>query len=164
MSKTRTRCDLYELLIHAVDPPGWHLGVMATGMLAPKPCPSSGARMPSPTPSCCSWWSQVTNTLTEVTVRLLWCICYSYVLLFLDGIQDGDTLSPTDIEANMSTEVALTVLDVLELFVQHQKVCDHFILYNPKVKLIPQSITLYFFREIYFLSHLCGNVAVKKTL
>uniref|UniRef100_A0A669DBZ7 Dedicator of cytokinesis 10 n=1 Tax=Oreochromis niloticus TaxID=8128 RepID=A0A669DBZ7_ORENI len=37
------------------------------------------------------------------------------------GIQDGDTLSPTDVEANMSTEVALTVLDVLELFVQHQK-------------------------------------------
>ncbi|XP_035857483.1 dedicator of cytokinesis protein 10 isoform X9 [Sander lucioperca] len=39
-----------------------------------------------------------------------------------DGtIQDGDTLSPTDIEANMSTEVALTVLDVLELFVHHHK-------------------------------------------
>uniref|UniRef100_A0A669BPK5 Dedicator of cytokinesis 10 n=1 Tax=Oreochromis niloticus TaxID=8128 RepID=A0A669BPK5_ORENI len=35
--------------------------------------------------------------------------------------EDGDTLSPTDVEANMSTEVALTVLDVLELFVQHQK-------------------------------------------
>uniref|UniRef100_A0A1A8IUK1 Dedicator of cytokinesis 10 n=1 Tax=Nothobranchius kuhntae TaxID=321403 RepID=A0A1A8IUK1_NOTKU len=39
-----------------------------------------------------------------------------------DGsIQDGDTLSPTDIEANLSTEVALTVLDVLELFVHHHK-------------------------------------------
>ncbi|XP_039681250.1 dedicator of cytokinesis protein 10 isoform X6 [Perca fluviatilis] len=39
-----------------------------------------------------------------------------------DGnIQEGDTLSPTDIEANMSTEVALTVLDVLELFVHHHK-------------------------------------------
>uniref|UniRef100_A0A3Q3LQD9 Dedicator of cytokinesis 10 n=1 Tax=Mastacembelus armatus TaxID=205130 RepID=A0A3Q3LQD9_9TELE len=39
-----------------------------------------------------------------------------------DGsIQDGDTLSPTDIEANLSTEVALTVLDVLELFVNHHK-------------------------------------------
>uniref|UniRef100_A0A1A8G084 Dedicator of cytokinesis 10 n=1 Tax=Nothobranchius korthausae TaxID=1143690 RepID=A0A1A8G084_9TELE len=39
-----------------------------------------------------------------------------------DGsIQDGDTLSPTDVEANLSTEVALTVLDVLELFVHHHK-------------------------------------------
>ncbi|XP_061575353.1 dedicator of cytokinesis protein 10 isoform X8 [Cololabis saira] len=39
-----------------------------------------------------------------------------------DGsIQEGDTLSPTDIEANLSTEVALTVLDVLELFVHHHK-------------------------------------------
>uniref|UniRef100_H3CQQ7 Dedicator of cytokinesis 10 n=1 Tax=Tetraodon nigroviridis TaxID=99883 RepID=H3CQQ7_TETNG len=39
-----------------------------------------------------------------------------------DGtIQDGDNLSPTDIEANLSTEVALTVLDVLELFVHHHK-------------------------------------------
>uniref|UniRef100_A0A673ARM9 Dedicator of cytokinesis 10 n=1 Tax=Sphaeramia orbicularis TaxID=375764 RepID=A0A673ARM9_9TELE len=37
------------------------------------------------------------------------------------NIQDGDTLSPTDIEANLSTEVALTVLDVLELFVHHHK-------------------------------------------
>lgn len=44
-------------------------------------------------------------------------------LFFLDGtIQDGDSLSPTDIEANLSTEVALTVLDVLELFVHHHKV------------------------------------------
>uniref|UniRef100_H2LSZ8 Dedicator of cytokinesis 10 n=1 Tax=Oryzias latipes TaxID=8090 RepID=H2LSZ8_ORYLA len=39
-----------------------------------------------------------------------------------DGsVQEGDTLSPTDIEANLSTEVALTVLDVLELFVHHHK-------------------------------------------
>ncbi|CAJ1065464.1 dedicator of cytokinesis protein 10 isoform X5 [Xyrichtys novacula] len=39
-----------------------------------------------------------------------------------DGnIQDGDNLSPTDIEANLSTEVSLTVLDVLELFVHHHK-------------------------------------------
>lgn len=37
--------------------------------------------------------------------------------------QDGENLSPTDIEANLSTEVALTVLDVLELFVHHHKVC-----------------------------------------
>ncbi|XP_035010068.1 dedicator of cytokinesis protein 10 isoform X4 [Hippoglossus stenolepis] len=39
-----------------------------------------------------------------------------------DGsIQDGDTLSPNDVEANLSTEVSLTVLDVLELFVLHHK-------------------------------------------
>uniref|UniRef100_A0A667XW39 Dedicator of cytokinesis 10 n=1 Tax=Myripristis murdjan TaxID=586833 RepID=A0A667XW39_9TELE len=39
-----------------------------------------------------------------------------------DGnIPEGDTLSPTDIEANLSTEVALTVLDVLGLFVHHHK-------------------------------------------
>ncbi|XP_028818872.1 dedicator of cytokinesis protein 10 isoform X2 [Denticeps clupeoides] len=39
-----------------------------------------------------------------------------------DGtIPEGDTLSPTDIEANLSTEVGLTVLDVLGLFVQHHK-------------------------------------------
>ncbi|XP_077467386.1 dedicator of cytokinesis protein 10 isoform X2 [Stigmatopora argus] len=39
-----------------------------------------------------------------------------------DGnIPDGDNLSPTDVEANLSTEVALTVLDVLELFVHHHK-------------------------------------------
>lgn len=51
-------------------------------------------------------------------------LSYSYVSLFPDGsIQDGDTLSPNDIEANLSTEVALTVLDVLELFVLHHKVC-----------------------------------------
>lgn len=37
--------------------------------------------------------------------------------------QEGENLSPTDIEANLSTEVALTVLDVLELFVHHHKVC-----------------------------------------
>ena len=46
--------------------------------------------------------------------------------MFPDGnIQDGDTLSPTDIEANLSTEVSLTVLDVLELFVHHHKVCAY---------------------------------------
>uniref|UniRef100_A0AAY5L4U1 Dedicator of cytokinesis 10 n=1 Tax=Esox lucius TaxID=8010 RepID=A0AAY5L4U1_ESOLU len=37
------------------------------------------------------------------------------------NIPEGDHLSPTDIEANLSTEVALTVLDVLGLFVQHHK-------------------------------------------
>lgn len=46
-----------------------------------------------------------------------------YRSCFLDGtIQEVDSLSPTDIEANLSTEVALTVLDVLELFVHHHKV------------------------------------------
>uniref|UniRef100_A0A8C7I7J7 Dedicator of cytokinesis 10 n=1 Tax=Oncorhynchus kisutch TaxID=8019 RepID=A0A8C7I7J7_ONCKI len=34
---------------------------------------------------------------------------------------EGDHLSPTDIEANLSTEVALIVLDVLGLFVHHHK-------------------------------------------
>ncbi|XP_062844216.1 dedicator of cytokinesis protein 10 isoform X2 [Trichomycterus rosablanca] len=34
---------------------------------------------------------------------------------------ETDTLNPTDIEANLSTEVALTVLDVLGLFVHHHK-------------------------------------------
>lgn len=53
-------------------------------------------------------------------------VIYVYLFLSLDGsIQEGDTLSPTDIEANLSTEVALTVLDVLELFVHHHKVCGH---------------------------------------
>ncbi|KAK7882575.1 hypothetical protein WMY93_028749 [Mugilogobius chulae] len=38
-----------------------------------------------------------------------------------DGnIPEGDS-SPTDVEANLSTEVSLTVLDVLELFVHHHK-------------------------------------------
>uniref|UniRef100_A0A8C1NYJ2 Dedicator of cytokinesis 10 n=1 Tax=Cyprinus carpio TaxID=7962 RepID=A0A8C1NYJ2_CYPCA len=32
-----------------------------------------------------------------------------------------ESVSPTDIEANLSTEVALTVLDVLDLFVHHHK-------------------------------------------
>lgn len=51
---------------------------------------------------------------------------YLHLILFSDGgIQEGDTLSPTDVEANLSTEVALTVLDVLELFVNHHKVCAH---------------------------------------
>ncbi|XP_060761806.1 dedicator of cytokinesis protein 10 isoform X1 [Neoarius graeffei] len=34
---------------------------------------------------------------------------------------DSDNFNPTDIEANLSTEVSLTVLDVLGLFVQHHK-------------------------------------------
>lgn len=38
---------------------------------------------------------------------------------------ESDTFSPTDIEANLSTEVALTVLDVLGLFVHHHKVSTH---------------------------------------
>uniref|UniRef100_A0A8C5HBS2 Dedicator of cytokinesis protein 10 n=1 Tax=Gouania willdenowi TaxID=441366 RepID=A0A8C5HBS2_GOUWI len=36
-------------------------------------------------------------------------------------MMDSDSLTPTDIEANLSTEVSLTVLDVLELFVHHHK-------------------------------------------
>ncbi|KAL1260136.1 hypothetical protein QQF64_007963, partial [Cirrhinus molitorella] len=39
-----------------------------------------------------------------------------------DGnVSEGENISPTDIEANLSTEVALTVLDVLDLFVHHHK-------------------------------------------
>uniref|UniRef100_A0A672PJQ7 Dedicator of cytokinesis 10 n=1 Tax=Sinocyclocheilus grahami TaxID=75366 RepID=A0A672PJQ7_SINGR len=34
---------------------------------------------------------------------------------------EGENVSPTDIEANLSTEVALTVLDILDLFVHHHK-------------------------------------------
>ncbi|XP_056612154.1 dedicator of cytokinesis protein 10 isoform X2 [Triplophysa dalaica] len=34
---------------------------------------------------------------------------------------EAENFSPTDIEANLSTEVALTILDVLGLFVQHHK-------------------------------------------
>ncbi|XP_067306120.1 dedicator of cytokinesis protein 10 isoform X6 [Pseudorasbora parva] len=34
---------------------------------------------------------------------------------------EGENINPTDIEANLSTEVALTVLDVLDLFVHHHK-------------------------------------------
>lgn len=41
----------------------------------------------------------------------------------LDGnVPEVDNYSPTDIEANLSTEVALTILDVLGLFVQNHKV------------------------------------------
>lgn len=43
--------------------------------------------------------------------------------VFLDGnAPEGENVNPTDIEANLSTEVALTVLDVLDLFVHHHKV------------------------------------------
>ncbi|XP_018588078.1 dedicator of cytokinesis protein 10 isoform X3 [Scleropages formosus] len=34
---------------------------------------------------------------------------------------DGDVVSPTDMEANLSTEVGLTILDILGLFVQHHR-------------------------------------------
>ncbi|XP_052471934.1 dedicator of cytokinesis protein 10 isoform X1 [Carassius gibelio] len=34
---------------------------------------------------------------------------------------EGENVSPTDIEANLSTEVSLTVLDILDLFVHHHK-------------------------------------------
>lgn len=59
--------------------------------------------------------------------------------------QDGENLSPTDIEANLSTEVALTVLDVLELFVHHHKVCfplccvDFFMLHGAVLHLCGES-------------------------
>lgn len=44
-------------------------------------------------------------------------------VLVLDGnSSENDNFNPTDVEANLSTEVSLTVLDVLELFVQHHKV------------------------------------------
>lgn len=52
-------------------PPGWHhLEGKVTDMLAPKPCPSSGARMLSPTPSCCRWWRQVTHTQTHILTEM----------------------------------------------------------------------------------------------
>lgn len=83
------------------------------------------------------------NSLQDVIAMqplfLFWFFCLfylvglydSYLILFPDGsIQDGDTLSPTDIEANLSTEVSLTVLDVLELFVHHHKVSHYFMPHN----------------------------------
>uniref|UniRef100_A0A8C5BY13 Dedicator of cytokinesis 10 n=1 Tax=Gadus morhua TaxID=8049 RepID=A0A8C5BY13_GADMO len=64
----------------------------------------------------------IMKTISEaphVAVTVCVCVC---VCVCLDGnIPEGDTLSPTDIEANLSTEVSLTVLDVLGLFVQHHK-------------------------------------------
>uniref|UniRef100_A0A8C1NXA8 Dedicator of cytokinesis 10 n=1 Tax=Cyprinus carpio TaxID=7962 RepID=A0A8C1NXA8_CYPCA len=39
----------------------------------------------------------------------------------LHMMETAESVSPTDIEANLSTEVALTVLDVLDLFVHHHK-------------------------------------------
>uniref|UniRef100_A0A671M2X2 Dedicator of cytokinesis protein 10-like n=1 Tax=Sinocyclocheilus anshuiensis TaxID=1608454 RepID=A0A671M2X2_9TELE len=39
----------------------------------------------------------------------------------LHMMETTESVSPTDIEANLSTEVALTVLDVLDLFVHHHK-------------------------------------------
>lgn len=64
-------------------------------------------------------------------------------ILFVDGsIQDGDTLSPTDIEANLSTEVALTVLDVLELFVHHHKVC--IMLHSQSYNILPVYLSVFF--------------------
>ncbi|XP_055022977.1 dedicator of cytokinesis protein 10 isoform X2 [Boleophthalmus pectinirostris] len=47
-------------------------------------------------------------------------IVLNYILCVDGGIPEGDS-SPTDVEANLSTEVSLTVLDVLELFVHHHK-------------------------------------------
>ncbi|XP_061734546.1 dedicator of cytokinesis protein 10 isoform X6 [Nerophis ophidion] len=60
-----------------------------------------------------------------------------------DGnIQDGDNLSPTDVEANLSTEVALTVLDVLELFVHHHK--KHLLLDDGQNALMKKVLDTYF--------------------
>lgn len=62
--------------------------------------------------------------------------------VFSDGnIPEGDTLSPTDIEANLSTEVALTVLDVLGLFVHHHKVCGPPAVSNLKLHPTPNTYT-----------------------
>uniref|UniRef100_A0A8C1NYJ9 Dedicator of cytokinesis 10 n=1 Tax=Cyprinus carpio TaxID=7962 RepID=A0A8C1NYJ9_CYPCA len=50
------------------------------------------------------------------------CVCVCVCVCVLDGnASEGESVSPTDIEANLSTEVALTVLDVLDLFVHHHK-------------------------------------------
>uniref|UniRef100_A0A8C1UJY5 Dedicator of cytokinesis 10 n=1 Tax=Cyprinus carpio TaxID=7962 RepID=A0A8C1UJY5_CYPCA len=50
------------------------------------------------------------------------CMCVCVCVCVLDGnASEGESVSPTDIEANLSTEVALTVLDVLDLFVHHHK-------------------------------------------
>uniref|UniRef100_A0A8C2JC95 Dedicator of cytokinesis 10 n=1 Tax=Cyprinus carpio TaxID=7962 RepID=A0A8C2JC95_CYPCA len=50
------------------------------------------------------------------------CVCVGVCVCLLDGNgSGGESVSPTDIEANLSTEVALTVLDVLDLFVHHHK-------------------------------------------
>lgn len=63
LNNTCEHCDWYWLLVRA----GWHLlEGRATDMLAPKPCPSSGARMLLPTPSCYRWWRQVTHTPTQI--------------------------------------------------------------------------------------------------
>uniref|UniRef100_A0A8C2JD67 Dedicator of cytokinesis 10 n=1 Tax=Cyprinus carpio TaxID=7962 RepID=A0A8C2JD67_CYPCA len=44
-------------------------------------------------------------------------ICFLHIMKTISD----ESVSPTDIEANLSTEVALTVLDVLDLFVHHHK-------------------------------------------
>lgn len=52
------------------------------------------------------------------------CVTKCLVCLFCaDGnVAETDTLNPTDMEANVATEVCLTVLDILGLFTQHHKV------------------------------------------
>ncbi|XP_056126730.1 dedicator of cytokinesis protein 10 isoform X3 [Rhinichthys klamathensis goyatoka] len=58
---------------------------------------------------------------------------------------DGETVNPTDIEANLSTEVALTVLDVLDLFVHHhKKQLQHDEGQNPLMKKVFDTYLLFF--------------------
>uniref|UniRef100_A0A665UL54 Dedicator of cytokinesis 10 n=1 Tax=Echeneis naucrates TaxID=173247 RepID=A0A665UL54_ECHNA len=62
-----------------------------------------------------------TRSLLMCFLHIMKTISEEMTMMRYGSIQDGDTLSPTDIEANLSTEVSLTVLDVLELFVLHHK-------------------------------------------
>ncbi|KAG5837682.1 hypothetical protein ANANG_G00242030 [Anguilla anguilla] len=58
---------------------------------------------------------------------------------------DGDSLSPTAMEANLSTEVALTVLDILGLFVQnHKKQLQQEDGQNPLMKKVLDTYLLFF--------------------
>lgn len=87
---------------------------------------------------------------------------YLHLSLFSDGaIQEGDTLSPTDVEANLSTEVALTVLDVLELFVNHHKVCASFIslLIGHCLHVFQTMFRISSNLETFVQIHFCGVVA-----
>ncbi|KAJ8280350.1 hypothetical protein GJAV_G00053510 [Gymnothorax javanicus] len=61
------------------------------------------------------------------------------------SMSDGEALSPTDIEANLSTEVALTVLDILGLFVQnHKKQLQQEDGQNPLMKKVFDTYLLFF--------------------
>uniref|UniRef100_A0A672I3A0 Dedicator of cytokinesis 10 n=1 Tax=Salarias fasciatus TaxID=181472 RepID=A0A672I3A0_SALFA len=63
----------------------------------------------------------IMKTISEGKNMHFTTFCFAGFTQSNGSVQDGDTLSPTDIEANLSTEVSLTVLDVLELFVHHHK-------------------------------------------